>query len=412
MSPILEVLVGIIFIYSLLSILVTQLNTVISQTLRLRAKHLLGAVNEIIHDETLRAKVITHPLIHLVQGRMVLPNEQISADEAKAIVNGAVNAVEWINPKTFTNVLMSVIRVDSDKELFGALLPIVNGMPAGEDRDNLNKLISQIISTGEGIENLTELITGLQDAPYKDALSKALDEITKEISDTGLNTESNIALAAGLQNIKNPYFREAMNTILSTSKSIEEAEGKIEEWFKDAMDRTSSVFRANMRWISLAVGLILAVVLNIDSLYIAKTLWDDPVLRESVATTAQNTDLTAMQNTVDTAQTNANSNGETTTADVSASIAAATQTLDQIQNLRLPIAWSFEDLSKVDKSNSTEAEKLTDNRYLWNYMPGNNPDWLAMLIMKIFGLGITTVAVAQGAPFWFGILRQLSGKSV
>lgn len=132
MSPIIEVLIGIVFIYSLLSILVTQLNTVISQTMRLRAKHLLGAVNEIIHDEVLRAKIITHPLIRLVEGQMVLPNQKITSDEAKTIINGTVNAIEWINPKTFTNVLLSIIRVDNDKDLFGALLQIVDGMPVAK----------------------------------------------------------------------------------------------------------------------------------------------------------------------------------------------------------------------------------------------------------------------------------------
>jgi hypothetical protein len=409
MSPILEVLIGMVFIYSLLSILVTQLNTVISQTLRLRAKHLLGAVNDIIHDEVLRAKIVTHPLIRLVEGRMILPNQKISEEDAQAILNGAVKAIEWINPKTFTNVLMSVIRVDSDKELFGALLQIVNGMPDGEERRRLRLQINEIVNTGDGIDKLLELVNDLGDAPHKAALNKALNDIAKEIGDMGLETDSNIALMAGLRNIKNPYFREAMGTILSTSKNLEEAEQKIETWFDDAMDRTSQAFKANMRWISLGVGLVMALTLNIDSLYIAQTLWDDPVLRDTVATAAQNADIAAMEAAVRAAEEATASGEETTVEDVSASIAIAGQTVSDLQSLRLPMGWSFQDLSSDEASNSF---KMNDSRYLWNYNPANNPNgWLTMLIMKIFGLGITMVAVAQGAPFWFGILRQLSGKS-
>lgn len=295
MSPILEVLIGIIFIYSLLSILVTQLNTVISQVLRLRAKHLLGAVNDTIHDEVLRAKIITHPLIRLMEGKMTLPNQKISEDDAKAILSGAVNAVDWINPKTFTNVLLNIIRVDSDKELFGALLQIVDGMPAGEERRRLRLQINGIVNTGDGIDKLVELVNNLSDAPYKAALNKALNEIAQEIADMGLETDSNIALMAGLRTIKNPYFREAMETILSTSKNLEEAEKKIETWFDDSMGRTSQAFKANMRWISLTVGLVMALTLNIDSLYIAQTLWEDPVLRETVATAAQNADICSLR---------------------------------------------------------------------------------------------------------------------
>lgn len=412
MSPIIEVLIGIVFIYSLLSILVTQLNTVISQTMRLRAKHLLGAVNEIIHDEVLRAKIITHPLIRLVEGQMVLPNQKITSDEAKTIINGTVNAIEWINPKTFTNVLLSIIRVDNDKDLFGALLQIVDGMPGGEERRRLRLQINEIVNTGEGVNKLMELVNGLEDAPYKAALNKALSDIAKEIADMGLETDSNIALMAGLRNIKNPYFREAMETILSTSKTLEEAETKIENWFNDAMDRTSSAFKANMRWISIAVGLVMAVVLNIDTLSIGQTLWEDPVLRETVATAAQNADITAMENAVTTAETNTNSDEETTTEDVASSAAAFAQTFDQLQDLRLPIGWSFQNLSDKDPKNPSDKQLLESGRYFYNYNPANNSGWLTMLVMKILGLAITTIAIAQGAPFWFGILRQLSGKAV
>lgn len=257
-----------------------------------------------------------------------------------------------------------------------------------------------------------ELVNGLEDAPYKAALNKALSDIAKEIADMGLETDSNIALMAGLRNIKNPYFREAMETILSTSKTLEEAETKIENWFNDAMDRTSSAFKANMRWISIAVGLVMAVVLNIDTLSIGQTLWEDPVLRETVATAAQNADITAMENAVTTAETNTNSDEETTTEDVASSAAAFAQTFDQLQDLRLPIGWSFQNLSDKDPKNPSDKQLLESGRYFYNYNPANNSGWLTMLVMKILGLAITTIAIAQGAPFWFGILRQLSGKAV
>jgi hypothetical protein len=253
-----------------------------------------------------------------------------------------------------------------------------------------------------------ELVTSLEDAPYKSALSKALSEIAQEIADMGLETGSNIALLAGLPNIKNPYFREAMETILSTSKNLEEAEEKIGSWFDDAMDRTTNAFKANMRWISLAVGLVMAVILNIDTLYIGQTLWEDPVLRSTVATAAQNADIAAMEVAVNTAQDAANSDGETTVEDLTSSASAVVQTFDQLRDLRLPIGWSFDNLS----DEAATSLKIGDSRYFWNYNPANNSGWLTLLIMKIFGLGMTTVAVAQGAPFWFGILRQLSGKAV
>jgi hypothetical protein len=56
MSPILEVLIGKIFLYRLLSILVTQNNDFIANILKLRAKYLKNAIAEKIRDEQIRAK--------------------------------------------------------------------------------------------------------------------------------------------------------------------------------------------------------------------------------------------------------------------------------------------------------------------------------------------------------------------
>ncbi|MEO0598661.1 MAG: hypothetical protein AAF126_21305, partial [Chloroflexota bacterium] len=141
MSPILEVLIGMVFVYSLLSILVTQINKLISTSLRLRAKHLRGAFDEIIHDEEIRAKVVTHPLIRLMDKDMVLPNQRLTKEQIDEILDSGVNLVEWVDPETFVNVLSTVIKVDHDRELYGALLDIVDGMPDGEERRRLRRMV-------------------------------------------------------------------------------------------------------------------------------------------------------------------------------------------------------------------------------------------------------------------------------
>ena len=51
-----------------------------------------------------------------------------------------------------------------------------------------------------------------------------------------------------------------------------------------------------------------------------------------------------------------------------------------------------------------------DTRNVWNLVPGNNPAWLTLLFSKIVGLIVTTIAVMQGAPFWFDLLRRATGK--
>jgi hypothetical protein len=33
---------------------------------------------------------------------------------------------------------------------------------------------------------------------------------------------------------------------------------------------------------------------------------------------------------------------------------------------------------------------------------------LGLWVLKIFGIALTTIAVAQGAPFWFDLIRKLT----
>jgi hypothetical protein len=43
-------------------------------------------------------------------------------------------------------------------------------------------------------------------------------------------------------------------------------------------------------------------------------------------------------------------------------------------------------------------------------VPGNSPYWLQLWLEKIGGLILTTVAVMQGAPFWFDLLKRLTTR--
>ena len=70
MAPIIQVAIGILFVFSLLSILVTQMNTFIGNLLNWRAKNLKEGVLLLIGDKELQAKILAHPLIQLVDARL------------------------------------------------------------------------------------------------------------------------------------------------------------------------------------------------------------------------------------------------------------------------------------------------------------------------------------------------------
>ncbi|MGB1287935.1 MAG: hypothetical protein ACPG7F_15455 [Aggregatilineales bacterium] len=415
-SPILEVVLSIVFIYILLSILVTQMNTVVSTLLKLRAKHLRQGISEMIDDPILRAKLFTHPLVRMVKGELVLPDQHIDEADAERISKGAVTDVSWIDPRTFVNVLMTLIRVDSDGELFGAMLDIVDGMPAGPERRRLRLIVNKIMNGGEGLDELRAEIATLEEPVYRQALSKALDQIDDEIGRLGLEPNSVISLMAGLRNIKNPYFRTALDTILATARTLDEAEDQLAAWFDDGMGRVGQRFARTMQILTMTMGLLLAVVLNVDSLNLAFSLWNDPILRTTVATVVQQVDIDALEETITESETLAESTPETTEQyleNTGQAAVAAGATLNQIVELNLPIGWKLIDLSDIpsDTTNILEQKRLQDATNLWNYIPFANPNWLGMWLVKIIGLGATVLALSQGAPFWFSLLRRITGGS-
>jgi len=405
MSPIMQVLIGLVFLYSLLAILVTQINSVIANTLRLRTQHLRNAIGELIQDQELYAKVISHPLIRMVEGEMLLPGQQISDTQAQNIINGTLKNIGKIQPDTFVNVLMSLIRVTSDKELFGALLDIIDKMPDGEDRRRLRLAINRIMNTGEGIRDLMDLVNQIGEKPYREALTTALANIASEIADMGLEPNNNIALIAGLRTIKNPYLRNALSTVLATSRTLEDTEQQLVQWFNNGLERADAAYKRSMHMWSLIIGAIIAIVLNVDTLFLAQELWYDQTLRDSVVAVASSTDIATLEAINATAEADITSTDDTSTEDVVSSAEAVGQTLDNIIGLSLPMGWNFEDLSDAPEND----QRIGNARYAWNLVPGNYDGWIIFIIAKIIGLAATMTAIAQGAPFWFGILKRLSG---
>ena len=409
-SPIFQVIIGVVFVYVLLSILVTQINNVIASFMKLRAKHLRDGITELVQDPVLRAKIITHPLIQLVKGEMILPEQKLSDEEAIRISNSTLNTLNYIDPKAFVNVLMNVIRVETDKELFGALFNIVDGMPANADRRRLRLIINQLTTTGEGLQELRDVIAALEEPIYREALTEALDLIDDLIGQMGLEPNSVISIMAGLRNIKNPYFRKVMETVLSTSRTLDEAEQQLTSWFNDGMSRASDAFSRYMGLLSLGVGLLLALILNADTVQLARSLWSDPALRFTVASAAQqysNQNIT-VQTGVSRATPTPEPDSSEVIEEIGNNIAAAQTTVDQLVSLNLPIGWQLESLTQYDVNDPTNASLYTNSNNLWNYIPGNSPHFLGLWLGKIIGLLVTMVAVAQGAPVWFNVLNRIA----
>ncbi len=410
MAAIIQVAVGIIFVFILLSIVVTEVNSLIARATKLRAKTLRGTINTVIEDPVIRAKVYTHPLIQLVKADPVAPTQRISRDEAESIANGSIGSVDYIDPHTFVDVVLNTIKAESDQQLFGALLNVIDGMPAGAERRGLRVMVNRIVTSGQGMSELRNSLRYVEDHRYRSALTEIVNQIDEEVSLLGLEPTTNVSLMAGIHQISNPNLRNALSTVIASAENMEVARGNLESWFNNSMQRASASYAGKMKNLSIVVALFFALALNIDTLHIARTLWEDPARREIISNEANYAVQSGeLQSQLDGSEADdefraAQSDDESSLEDAIETGASVAYQLQDIQDLSLPIGWSFEAWRDLPEG----SYALSDPNNLWNYFPQNNPEgWLGLLAAKIFGIAATVIAAAQGAPFWFGIVNRI-----
>lgn len=408
MTAIIEVVVGVVFVIILLSIVVTEVNTLFARATKLRARNLRGAINSLIADPVIRAKVYTHPLIQLVKADAVAPSQRITRAEAEKIARRPIASVDYIEPATFVDVVLTTVKAESDQRLFGALINVVNGMPPGPERRGLRVMVQRVVVGGQDTKELRNSLRYVQDRRYRVALADIVSQIDEEISRLGAGQTSHVALLAGVRQVEDDQLRNVLATVLSGAETMQEARGNLEGWFNSAMNRASSAYTAKMKVLSLIVALCFALLINIDTLHIAQTLWEDPAQRTQISDAATySVQSGALDGQVGEAEDEfraSDAQGDTQLEEAVESGVAIVNQLGDLEALSLPIGWSWQDLALLPADHHSRS----DPSNLWNYLPENNPDgWTGLLLTKLLGIAATVVAAAQGAPFWFGIVNKV-----
>jgi hypothetical protein len=440
-SQIVDVAIGMIFVFSLLSILVTQINTLILNVLNLRAKQLKEGLINLVTDKELQAKILAHPLIRMVD-ETVRPQEKLNRQEQSDIVHSQPTKVTYIAPSTFVEALLSLLAAESDASIFLTLTEAINALPNDDNKVLLREALRDFRSFGTtDTRQIRQLILQLPSETHKQILSYALEEVENSLGRLPARNGQLIPLLEGIRKIKDPAFKDAINTVLVTAQGLDDARAKLQNWFNDGMDRISEVYKRRIQYISLIVGFLLALVLNADALQLANSFWEDPALRQAVAevakenigqledqinsaptlTPAPSIDATPPQpetlpemsgTTSDDSAEQRVESQQAAEAAVQQSSQQVSDTVQKLLDLQLPIGWEYTPITEELVATS-QLSGLPDPRgnlrNVWNMVPGNSSEWFSNLGRKLIGLVVTMVAVAQGAPFWFDLLRRLSG---
>jgi beta-lactamase superfamily II metal-dependent hydrolase len=266
-----------------------------------------------------------------------------------AAINELIASISRQRAKFLSDAIARLIGADLRDDLYKH--PFLNGLRPPGKRDP--SMVPQEVFS------LTLLDLVLPDSIDKKEASAALRAKLAEITDQGPRDSLELLL------------REARNDLTKFREGIE-------RWFNDAMDRVSGWYKRRARILSLVVGLVVVVLFNADTLLIAKTLWSDDALRSAIVAQAE----------AATAEGPAPGAGGGTD-DLGEAFDEVTNSLQRVEELQLPLGWSFQD---------------GDPRWVSGHGAlAVTGSWLG----KALGWLITAAAISLGAPFWFDLLSKL-----
>ena len=188
-----------------------------------------------------------------------------------------------------------------------------------------------------------------------------------------------------------------LQSLLLGVKDIEEQKKRIEDWFNGSMDRISGWYKRKTHAILWIIGAILCLLANADSISLANTFWTDPTLRAAMVTAA-NDYVKTHPSTPASGNTSPGDKPFDSLKDIRKELATA--------NVPLGWCWKSADSEKkcfpsIQAAASTAEANDADPRIA----SLSDPVWW---VLKILGIALTTLAISQGAPFWFDLLRKVA----
>lgn len=313
-SALLDVIIGIVFVFLLTSLVCSQIADKVSEWLRWRAKGLEEGLRKyVIGDYDLLAGLYANPLI-----------------------NSLTPAEPW-----------------------------------------MTKMLSKIPLLGRPISHRKEKPVNIPAKTFSLALFDIF--IPNAMGETSV---SQLRASVATLPPDSPMRAPLLAVISTAENNIATVRANIENWYDTTMQKTTVLYQGHMWRFSFALGIIISLILNVDTVSIGKNLWNDAALRSMLV-----------------AEANKYAQGTP----------EKEKALDQLNSLGLPIGWQV----TVTNPGADPITRLLSLRFAPS-------DWLAKpnqpaiqmnggaLFFKAFGWLISAFAVAQGAPFWFDFLRKLT----
>jgi hypothetical protein len=264
---IIEVILGLTFVYLLLSLLCTAINEYIAGLLNKRGRYLFRAVDDLLGSEEVQEAFYQHPLITTLS-----PHHGELRRRAKEL-EGRLYGTRWARR------LMGWMRPTIRRQRYPSYLPARNFSLA-----LLNSTDYTAELQGTNASPPASPPAGGQVAATPNDLARLFDALLQESSADVSELLRDPAVATILASPVVPQaVRDALTDVTTgTQREVQKLQNAVEVWFNNAMDRVSGTYKRYTQVALLLIGLVVAILLNADTIRIWRTLSGNDQLREAV----------------------------------------------------------------------------------------------------------------------------------
>ena len=265
--------------------------------------------------------------------------------------------------------LISSFLSTRGKHLAGVLKSLL--APGGTSKEVLQKFEDSPI-----FKQLSGSFLGKKSPPSYISADTFQSILFKVLSDKGKGK----ALKDVIDALEDENLKEVLGQLLEEADfKIPDFKARIEKWYEDVMDRASGWYKRNVQRSLLVLGLVIAVVFNVDTLAVYHNLLKaSAVDLENLVTLAEAVSEKEIyvEGTEETDGTTAGNTG-------------ARRYVNQ-------------DVYQLIETNLADVQDPLGIGWE-NVPPSSSPVyWL----LKLFGWVITAICISKGAPFWFDILKK------
>ena len=406
-----EVILGLVFVYLLLSLLCTAINEYIAGILNKRGRELFNAVDELLASDEVRNAFYGHPLITSLNPANAEIRDRLAKIKQKLYgTRWIYRLVNWVRPSIRRQRYPSYLPARNfalallNSTDFAAVHLGVPGAPAS----TTGSPPGAVGSPPEG--GLVAETPGQLVRTFEALLQQSAADVSELLRDPS------VASVLGSAGTPESLRNSLADLATGAEEKLHKLQDGVEVWFNSAMDRVSGTYKRYTQIALLLIGLVAAILLNVDTIRIWQTLSTNDRARQALAQRAIAFDSAARDTSgqaaagaaADTACAPVTGDaaqkavakvlaGEHLTCGEARTVLAVSRA--QLDSTELAVGWTNDELLKIGVAKQNADGSLTP--LVW---PGY---WHRAIWPKLLGLLLTAIAVSLGAPFWFDLLNKI-----